>query len=81
MKQDFKPRIDNAKCEEFIVGTYQGALVMCRENTPYAVPMNHGYEEVRFYFQCAPTGKKLRVIEKNPNSCYVILDLEEMTEH
>jgi len=37
MKQDFKPRIDNAKCEEFIRGTYQGVLVMCRDNIPYTV--------------------------------------------
>jgi nitroimidazol reductase NimA-like FMN-containing flavoprotein (pyridoxamine 5'-phosphate oxidase superfamily) len=72
MKQDFKPQIDNEKCELFIRGTHQGVLVMCRDNIPYAVPMNHGYENGRFYFHCAPAGKKLQVIEKNPNVCYVI---------
>jgi nitroimidazol reductase NimA-like FMN-containing flavoprotein (pyridoxamine 5'-phosphate oxidase superfamily) len=45
---------------------------MCGYSIPYAVPMNHGYENGRFYFHCAPVGRKLEMIRENPNVCYVI---------
>lgn len=39
--------------------------------TPYVVPLNFGYCECEgaytFFFHCAPTGKKLHLLEKNPN--------------
>jgi nitroimidazol reductase NimA-like FMN-containing flavoprotein (pyridoxamine 5'-phosphate oxidase superfamily) len=80
MKDDFKPRHDNGRCEEFIEGTYQGVLVMCHENVPYAVPMNHGYAEGRFYFHCATHGRKLDMLRRNPNVCYVIRKYYGTTE-
>ena len=72
MKKDFKPIQNNNECEKIINGTYQGVLVMCENNEPYAIPMNHAYENGEFYFHCAPHGLKLDFIRKNPRAVYVI---------
>lgn len=72
MKRDYHPTEDNHECEKMLRGTYNGVLVMCNENVPYAVPINHAYKDGRFYFHCAPAGKKLDFLGKNPNVSYVI---------
>ena len=72
MKEDYNPHIDNRRCEEMIRGTYHGVLVMCADQEPYAVPMNHGFMKGRFYFHCAKEVRKLDTIRKNPRVSYVI---------
>ena len=52
MKYRIKPtERNNQQCERIIEGTYQGLLVVCHDSEPYAVPMNHAYEDGRFYFR------------------------------
>lgn len=72
MKQQYHPIRDNAECEGMIRGTYQGVLCMALDGEPYAVPVNHAYQDGRFYFHCATTGRKLDTIAQNPNVSYVI---------
>ena len=72
MKQQYHPVRDNAECEGMITGTYQGVLCMALDGEPYAVPVNHAYQDGRFYFHCATTGRKLDTIAQNPNVSYVI---------
>jgi nitroimidazol reductase NimA-like FMN-containing flavoprotein (pyridoxamine 5'-phosphate oxidase superfamily) len=72
MKEDYKPVFDNRYCEDMLKGTYHGVLVMCADNRPYAVPMNHGYAHGRFYFHCAKEGRKLEIIRENPSVSYVV---------
>jgi hypothetical protein len=55
-----------------IRGTFQGVLCMASDGEPYAVPVNHAYQDGRFYFHCATTGRKLDIISQNPNVSYVI---------
>jgi nitroimidazol reductase NimA-like FMN-containing flavoprotein (pyridoxamine 5'-phosphate oxidase superfamily) len=72
MKEDYRPVVDNKRCEDMLKGTYHGVLVMCSDNKPYAVPMNHGYVQGRFIFHCAKEGRKLDVIRANPLVTYVV---------
>lgn len=41
-------------------------LALCDGSTPYAVPVNFGHAEGRLYFHCAPEGRKLDLIARNP---------------
>jgi nitroimidazol reductase NimA-like FMN-containing flavoprotein (pyridoxamine 5'-phosphate oxidase superfamily) len=45
-------------------------LALCEEDRPYVVPLCFGYEAGILYFHCAPHGRKLEIIEKNPNVCF-----------
>lgn len=49
-------------------------LALSKDNVPYIVPMNFGYEYVdgrlTLYFHCAPKGKKLDIIHENPAACF-----------
>ena len=39
------------------------------EGKPYVLPFNFGYEEGRIYLHMAPAGKKIDVLQQNPNVC------------
>lgn len=45
-------------------------LGMCIDNVPYVTPLNFGYELTEkgfvLYFHCAPEGKRLDIIRRNP---------------
>ncbi len=43
-------------------------LAMCNGDEPYAVVLNHGYDEKAssLYFHCAPEGKKVEFLNNNP---------------
>lgn len=72
MKDQFHPVHDNGECEEIIAGTYQGVMSMALADEPYALPLNHAFVDGRFYFHCAAQGRKLDVLEQNPQVVYVI---------
>jgi nitroimidazol reductase NimA-like FMN-containing flavoprotein (pyridoxamine 5'-phosphate oxidase superfamily) len=72
MSKPIQPTKDNAACEKMIQGSFQGVLCMADGDEPYALPINHAYRDGKFYFHCAPTGRKLDVIHRNPKVSYVI---------
>ena len=39
------------------------------EGKPYVLPFNFGYEDGFIYLHMAPQGKKLGILENNPNVC------------
>lgn len=48
-------------------------VAFANDNFPYIVTMNFGYTggtEKKFYFHCAPEGKKLEMLKKNPYVCF-----------
>lgn len=67
------PEKNNEECERIIQGTYHGVLSFSNENEPYAVPINHSYEDGTFYFHCAVGGKKIDFIKRNPFVVYTII--------
>lgn len=53
-------------------------LALSSENQPYIVPLYFGYHKNRLYFHSAPEGKKLDIIQKNPNVCFSVSTDVEM---
>jgi uncharacterized protein len=51
-------------------------LAMCRNNEPYVVTLNYGYDPSReiLYFHSAPKGLKLDIIAENPRICATVID-------
>ena len=66
------PVLNNIECEKFLHDTFEGTLIMCRENEPYAVPINHAYFDGKLYFHTGLTGRKFEFIKANPNVCYAV---------
>lgn len=72
VKNRENPARNNGEVEKMVRDAYQGVLVMCSNDEPYAVPMNFAYRDGRFYFHCAPAGKKLEMIRSNPKVVFVV---------
>jgi len=51
-------------------------ISMCRDNEPYVVTLNYGYDENRnaLYFHCAQKGLKLDFINHNSNVCATVIE-------
>lgn len=47
-------------------------LGMCADGIPYVLPMNFGYQENRIYLHTGREGKKIDILQKNPNVCFQI---------
>jgi len=44
-------------------------LAMSDDNQPYVIPMSFGYRDGAVYFHCAPEGRKIEILRKNPRVC------------
>ncbi len=47
-------------------------LGLCSHGVPYVVPLSFGYEDDRLYFHSAREGRKIEIIEENPNVCFEV---------
>jgi len=45
---------------------------MVDEDKPYMVPLNFGYRDGYLFFHSAKEGRKIDVIQKNPNVCFEV---------
>ena len=45
-------------------------LGMCKDNQPYVVPLNFGYEDGALYMHCAQVGMKLDFLCANDRVCF-----------
>jgi hypothetical protein len=72
MYNRINPVPNKQECERIIKSSYTGVLVMCQDDEPYALPINHAYVDGKLYFHCGTTGRKLDIIRANPNVCYVV---------
>ena len=62
---------------EIIEKTTVCRLGLCRDNSPYVVPLNFGYRDGCLYIHCAKEGRKMDMIRANPRICFEIdTDLE-----
>jgi nitroimidazol reductase NimA-like FMN-containing flavoprotein (pyridoxamine 5'-phosphate oxidase superfamily) len=44
-------------------------LGMSDDGQPYVIPMSFGYQDGAVYFHCAPEGRKIEILRKNPRVC------------
>jgi nitroimidazol reductase NimA-like FMN-containing flavoprotein (pyridoxamine 5'-phosphate oxidase superfamily) len=47
-------------------------LALCKNNVPYAVPMNYGYADGCLYFHSAKEGKKIDILRSNNSVSFTI---------
>jgi nitroimidazol reductase NimA-like FMN-containing flavoprotein (pyridoxamine 5'-phosphate oxidase superfamily) len=59
---------DRAAIEAVFVAAKYVTIAMCAEDEPYLVALNHGYDRERgcLYFHCAPDGRKMDILARNP---------------
>lgn len=64
------------ECLRFLQEASFGILALSDGDQPYAVPLNHYYENNRLYFHAAHQGRKLEIIRSNPKVCYTVAEMQ-----
>ena len=71
MKKNDKSVKDMDEIKNIVSQCQVVKVAMCEDNTPYLVPLIYGYEfnedELILYCHCSNEGKKLDILDKNPN--------------
>ncbi len=73
MRRNEREITDKNTIDDIIKNSEIMHLAMCKNNEPYVVPLNFGYEikdeNFIFYFHCASVGKKVDFLSENANVC------------
>lgn len=67
---------DHQEIKTLLLQGKYAVIAMCRENLPYIVTLNYGYDpniDV-MYFHSAPTGHKMDILTSNPRVSATIID-------
>ncbi len=72
MRKKEKEIREKAAIEDVIRRAQVCHLGLCDNQTPYVVPVCFGYADGSLYFHCAPEGRKLDLIRKNPLVCFQV---------
>ena len=69
LRRSEKAITDPAQWLDIIHSQKYMTLAMCKDNIPYLVTVNYGYDETEncFYFHCAGQGKKREYLAANPD--------------
>lgn len=74
MRRKDREITDSAEIIEIIRKCEVCRLGLSRDNQPYVVPVNFGFEytdgKLTLYFHCAHAGMKLDFIDGNPRACF-----------
>jgi uncharacterized protein len=76
MRRKEKEIKNNSIFVEIIKSGKYTTISMCRENEPYLVTLNYGFDTLKnsLYFHCANEGTKLDFIKENSNVCATIIE-------
>ena len=69
---------DPAQMLEIIRNSPVMRLAMCLDETPYVVPLSHGFDGSSIYFHCAPEGLKTDILGRNPRVCCLFEEKAEI---
>jgi nitroimidazol reductase NimA-like FMN-containing flavoprotein (pyridoxamine 5'-phosphate oxidase superfamily) len=78
MRRSDKQIKDLADLEAILHSAQICHLSMVDGDKPYVVPLNFGYEEGALYFHSAPEGRKIDVLQQNPEVCFSIVARHEI---
>jgi nitroimidazol reductase NimA-like FMN-containing flavoprotein (pyridoxamine 5'-phosphate oxidase superfamily) len=70
MRRKEKEIVGISGIEAVIADALVCRIALCDGNAPYIVPVCFGYEDRTVYFHCAPEGKKIDIIARNPRVCF-----------
>lgn len=76
VKRKDKELTDQADMKMILKNGRYVTLSLCRDNEPYIVTMNYGYDEAlnALFFHCALEGDKLDFIADNPDTCGTVIE-------
>lgn len=66
MRRSEKAVTDPQQLEEIIRAGRICRLALAAEPAPYIVPLNYGFAEGVLYFHCAAEGRKIELLQQNP---------------
>jgi len=72
MRRSEKAITDPQELQTIIQSARVCRLAMADHDTPYVVPMHFGMKDNTLYFHCAPQGRKLSIIQRNPVVCFEV---------
>lgn len=72
MRRKEKEIIDKKEIEEILQKSMVCRLAMVDKDKPYMVPMSFGYKDDNLYIHSAGRGRKIDLIQKNPNVCFEV---------
>lgn len=75
MRRKDREITDKTEIEAIVGEQSVCTLGLCRQNQPYTLPMNFGYEEGCFYFHSAKEGMKLDLIRDNSQASLTLFDM------
>ena len=71
---------DRALIDDIIRRAQVCHLGLVDGEVPYVVPLSFGYDGQALYFHCAPQGRKLDLIRRNPRVCFEFDIMEGLIE-
>jgi len=63
---------DQAAIEAILHRAGVGRLGLAVDNAPYVVPLNYVYYQGAIYFHCADEGRKIDMLQLNPQVCFEV---------
>jgi nitroimidazol reductase NimA-like FMN-containing flavoprotein (pyridoxamine 5'-phosphate oxidase superfamily) len=70
MRRSDKAVTDPKELQRIIRSAQVCRLALADHDLPYIVPMHFGMRDNALYFHCAPQGRKLDIIKRNPVVCF-----------
>jgi uncharacterized protein len=71
---------DRATIDALIWNSPVGRLGLTDGSEPYVVPLCFGYDGQALYFHCAPEGRKIELLRRNPQVCFEFDRMEGVVE-
>jgi uncharacterized protein len=71
---------DRAVIDALIWNSPVGRLGLADGPEPYVVPLCFGYDGIALYFHCAPEGRKIELLRRNPQVCFEFDRMEGVVE-
>lgn len=70
-----KQALSKEECEEILINEPRGVLAVCGDNGyPYALPINHYYEDGVLYFHSGNSGHKIDAIKACSKASFCVYD-------
>ena len=79
VRQYDKEITDPEKIREILQKSLVCHLSMVDDGKPYMVSMNYGFRDDIIYIHCALEGRKVDVLRKNPEVCFMIYNGNRLT--
>jgi uncharacterized protein len=70
-------KLDEREIEEFLRQGFWGVLALSVNDEPYGVPIIYAYDDDGTFYIANGPGKKIEMMQKNPNVTLTVVELED----